>query len=451
MLFERTKDLALPPVDVTTFLAVGCCLLSIVALLLIGYKKRHWFLRPSLLTFSWYVLRVQVPSIFYLRKTADVVPIPWHYLFIIHGFAISFLAIAIPLYFASDGHTKEIWDKMWRQIEAKQSSLPGYFVVFLLCCTGLTMLAYFSTISFYQTGLYFLLTDPMGLNMARELSLKLLPNRFVIYMYSWNASLFVPLLVMTATIMIVQRRRLDYIPVAAAAILSSSMAATRNNFGAPVLLALLTYFFLRTKRIRPIRLAVFALVGGFLVLLGPAFISIAREGRPVTGAALVGRITGSMFNRAVMAPAHTTLMYVYHTQVTETRGIVGIRPIAILLGEPYNEVTQELGREYVGHATTVVNTNFIGAYYILFGLVTIPVCIIGVLLFDLFGLIFRIRNLAILPFFVLFITKSLSLSESIFTSALLTKGFLFIPILALLSVWFASTNEADGSNKARVD
>lgn len=433
-LFNAIEDISLPPIDLTTSFAICTSLLALIFLLYVAKKRIHWFLRPSLLIFAVYVLRIELPSILYLKKAADTLQTPWHFGMIIHGFSLIFLIVALPIYLRGSQHTEATWKSMRRQIEAKQT-LPRYCIAILLTLTGATMIIYFMTVPFTGTGLYYLFTDPMSLNRARDESLKLLSNPIVRYLYSWNFNTFVPLLLVAFTTIIIQRRRLDYIPVALAVIVSTLMTMSRASVARTVLIVLLTFFFIRTKQIRFTRLTMFAIIGVTLILLGPALISILREGKDVSQEALVKRLTGSVLGRAELVPSQSIMIYVYHTQITEQLGLSGIRPLAALTGQDYFNMANETGRIYVrgGGATTLCNANFIGAYYASFGLWTIPFCVIGVLAFDVFVLVYRIPNLIILPIFILLIIKAIALSQSVFTTLLLTNGFILIPVLALLA------------------
>jgi len=433
-LFDTMGDFSLPPADAATVFAVACSVLVFAVLSAIAVRRVHWYLRPSLLIFGAYALRVQWPSIFYLRKVAETAPTPWHYTFIIHGFALLYLVVAIPLLMAGDRRMRATWARMRRQIESKQV-WPGHLTAILLTVTLLTMLWYFLTIPFTETGLYYLFTSPTELTAAREASWKLLPSETLIYLYSWNYNTFAPMLLAGATVMLLQRGRLDYLLFGSLAALSTFLSANRGGVAQAVLVVLVTYFLLRAKRIRMLRTALYIALCGALVSLGPAYISLKREGRELTPAAYAERINSILFGRSILGPAHTVKMYVYHTQVSEYRGLAGIRPLAILAGTPYENVSNEIGRQYVsgGGPTTICNTNFVGAYYILFGLFTVPLCVAGVLLFDLFALVFRIQNLTVLPFFVLFILKALLLSEGVFTTGLITGGLWLIPLLALVA------------------
>ena len=70
-LFDIMGDVALPPADAVTAFAVACSVLVLAALLIIAVKRVHWYLRPSLLVLAVYALRVQWPSLFYLRKVSE--------------------------------------------------------------------------------------------------------------------------------------------------------------------------------------------------------------------------------------------------------------------------------------------------------------------------------------------------------------------------------------------
>lgn len=449
-LFHQLDDIAMPKGDATTFLSVGACVVVVTALLGIARNRPHWFLRPSLLVLTLYVLRVQFPSIFYLRAVSETLPTPWHYPLIIHGFSLLYLFFALPLFLVGDRHCLDAWCRMKRQIQAKLSCPPHFFVVLLIASIG-TLAFYFLVLPFSETGLYHLFSDPTQLRQARETSWKLLPSRALTYIYGWNYATVAPLLLIGSTMIIVQHRRLQYIAVAAVAAFSMMLSANRASIGVAVLLVLLTYYFARDSKLRVGRSVVYLLIVATIASLGPAYITLRREGHEATPAMLADYTQRLLVGRALLTPAHTTRMYVYHAQTCGHVGLAGIRPVAGLINTPFVEVANMIGTTYVLGAgpTTICNTNFVGTYYLLFGLGTIPFCAVGLLAFDAFALVFRLRRLLILPFFLLFVSLAIPFSEGGFTGSALSGGFVLVPVLALLALLPRSLANAGSSYPPR--
>jgi hypothetical protein len=443
-IFFEPGSVSLPPLDdLKTYFAVGCSLLVTAVLLAIFRYRRHWFIRPSLLILAAYHLRIQWSSVFFIESAGRQLPAPWQYFLTIHGFALAFLLVALPLYAFADRPLRQISETMKRQILGGRCwSVRLEWV--LLASTAVVLGLYFVIIPFSDTGLYTLLTDPLGLRMAREDSLKLLPSATVKYLYTWVNNTLAPLLIVGAAVYLVGKSKpaskIARLGTLAFAFFAMALPGNRAAFAFVPLTFAITYFLVKLRRPRLLTLALCLLVISAI----PALVTLRREGGDTSAKTYGEYLERIVAGRLFLTPARTTLLYFYDAQAHGFWGAAGIRPLAILADVPFREAPFEIGQAYSPGASqyTYFNASFVAHYYLLFGGFTIPLSVVGVLLFDLLLLVFLSPRIPVMPFVVLFITKSLLVAEGALTSNAVTGGYILIPLLALLALFLHAERSA---------
>jgi len=429
--FHLVEDAGLPPMTGAAALAVAACALSVAAVVLILWRRPYWFLHPTLPVFALYVARVQFPSLFYLGEAIERLPDPWHYPLIIHLFAILFLVLALPIYFLTDASYRAIWERIRAQVAAGEVMPRRLFMVSLGLMCGV-LVVYFLVHPFTSTALYMMFTRPGEITAARETSWKLLPSRALVYAYSWSYNTFAPLVICGATAQILRKRQPAYVFALLLAVFAMMLGLHRAALGLAAITCLSTYYLISRRRILPTtRTLVIIVLALAITCVQAGYITVLREGRDVTTDNLVEASKRILLGRILMEPAHTIRLYCYYAQQRGYTGSGGVRPLSWFTGAEYVNLPNEIGRRYIsgGGPTTVCNTNFVGTYYASFGLLTIAISVFGLLAFELLGLVYYFRRLAVVPFCVLFWLKAIHLAEGQFTSMFVTGGYFWVVVL----------------------
>lgn len=429
--FRLVEDAHLPPLNGATALAVAACAVSIAAVMLILWRRPYWFLHPTLPVFAFYVARVQFSSLFYLGDAIERLAHPWHYPLMIHLTSLVFLVFALPIYILTDARYRAIWARIQTQVAAGEVVPQRLFLVSMGVLCGV-LLMYFMVYPFTETALYKMFTRPADITAAREASWKLLPTRPLVYAYSWCYNTFAPLVICGATARLVRKRQPVYVLALLGGMFAMMLALHRAALGLAAVTCLATYYLISKRRILPTtRTLVIIILALAITCVQATYITVLREGRATTTENLANTAKRILLGRIFLEPAHTTRLYCYHAQHRGYAGSGGVRPLSWFTGAEYVDLPNEIGRRYIsgGGPTTVCNTNFVGTYYASFGLATVIISVLGLLAFELLGLVYYFPRLAVVPFCMLFWLKAIHLAEGQFTSMFITGGYFWTVVL----------------------
>jgi hypothetical protein len=199
-----------------------------------------------------------------------------------------------------------------------------------------------------------------------------------------------------------------------------------------ILTVIFSVFIIKKMPIRPSHI-VFSLL---LVVVLPVLMTLFREGQVFNLATSYDYMTGGIFRRVFVVPMETGLWHVHYGQELGFVGAAGIPKLAELMAiEPINLaniIYSKYSPYYV--FSGLANTSFVFGYYTCFGIGSLVLCFLGLWALDLAILVFyKIRNNAILLAVVASTAmSSLGFISSMYTTVLLTNGFIFILIFALI-------------------
>jgi hypothetical protein len=395
------------------------------------YKRRYLFVKPSLLTLSWYHLFFQWPLAFYSGHYMGYLPDPYTFAFLIHGYILIGLLVCP---FTLDLKANKIWGRIAGFHKEEPLASPGAMVLLGAIIIGIT-LAYLSQVPLSQTGLYTIFFRPEVSVIAREKSLKLLGNMPLVYAYSLMVSCAAPLLAVMlfwALRKAIKRWQifsiLFYIILLVGLAVSIGLPGARISIVNMILVMVIAYLFHRGL---PLRLGKFLFLIGTILLL-PAILTILREGKEISLETLFAYL-GYIGHRAFVVPMDVGSWYIHYTQVEGGFGVAGIPKLAALLGRRAVNVPNFIGLKYEGGAYTSVTSpaGYLFAYYSYFGMISLVISLAGVFLLDIAVFFYeRLSDRLLLPCIAAIGLSTLSFISSDYTTAWLTHGFGVILVLS---------------------
>jgi hypothetical protein len=409
------------------------CLITTAALLGIIRFQRFLVVKPSLQLAGWHHLCVQWGATFRSPMVEALLPDPWTFTLLVHGFPLIVLACTL---FTGRRSARLIYQRL--------RSGRRYSVPMLVLMTGITsgmtaafFLYYVVELGLSQTGMYALLADPLKADLAREHALKLVENPLIRYGYALAASTSAPLaagaLGGLLALCVIHRKPFSagfFLLILAALTGLVSLSGARSYAAVLLLTLVLAYLIGRGLRMRPLTVGC-----GFLaVFLIPTVITLIREDQRIS-VPLVWEYYGAIFERAFITPMNIGLFYVYHAQVGGFFGIAAMPKLAWLSGVAPVDAANVIGLEYVSTSVESISAgaSFVFTYYSYFGLGAFPVCCVAVLALDLAVPVYGRLNNTLLPVCVAAVAACmLAFTAADLTTALITHGFL--PILCLGSL-----------------
>jgi len=351
------------------------------------FRRRHMFVRPSVIILIFFNLRIQWAAAVESFHIFDALFAPWHFWLLTQAMPLLILA---PLCAVKSTLSERVWKGLQEPVPPEAHRDMRRVTVLLLVGFGIIAFYYLTVVPFRQTGLYMIVTNPLRSIQAREESLKLIPNPVLRYSYSWARDLVGPLAAALVTLNLIERRRQmaklkalgGHVALLGLIVIGVSFTGARAG-AAGVTLAIILTVWLRKGT--PFR-AVYLLVGALVVLSGPVVITILRGGEALSFDRFVNYMFGPMFGRVFVTPMETCLWHVHFPQVNDFVGVRGIRPLAILFGEEYVNLPNVIGLAYAANPilTVSANTSFVHDFYACFGLFSIPLSVACWLGLDLF-------------------------------------------------------------------
>lgn len=164
--------------------------------------------------------------------------------------------------------------------------------------------------------------------------------------------------------------------------------------------------------------------------------TIFRESREFSPEVFFELLQGGVFNRIFSVPMETGLWHSHYAQTNGFVGVAGIPKLADFFGvEPLN-LGNIIYLKYslYSQASGLSNTCFVFAYYSCFGMISMIFSLLALWSLDLsIFVLSRIRNKAILLATIATLgTSCFAFIATVFTTALITNGFLIILLLAFM-------------------
>lgn len=402
---------------------------------LIVWRYRFLMIKPSIIVIVFFHLQVQWAAAAQASYIEQYLPHPYDFLLLAQVFP--FLGLLVS-FFILHKKTRRIYTKL---TSLSIGSLEIKVRTLILLFTGiiLIVLIYLTIVPLSKTGAYTILLNPLGATEAREDSLKLLDNEFLRYSFALLKTALAPLLSVLAVFYFIQNiRRLKLLRGTAGLVifLLTLMAVLLPGARMPGGILLLTVIFaLFIFYHMPLRLSY--IIMSFLLILGlPVLMTLLREGQELNLLLFFDKLKGGILERVFVVPMETGLWHVHYGQGMGFVGISGIPKLAELVRiDPIN-LSNIIYVKYTKYFvySGLSNTCFVFAYYTCFGIASLVFSLLGLWALDLAVLVFeKLRHHTILLAAIAAIgTSSIGFVYTVYTTALLTNGFLFILIIAVI-------------------
>jgi len=395
--------------------------------------KRYLFVKPSVILLLWTHVLFQWPSAIFSAYYESVLPDPYTFLLLIHGFVFVGLLVSQT---TGQKTAEEVFDRL-KGFQPTDSLRPA-LVLSIYC--GLVVALYLSVVPLSMTGLYAIIAKPELAALARSESLKQLANPGLIYLYSTMSSGVAPVLaVMLAFLVHANFRSRNVLGVVIAGagvivlLLAASLPGARGT--AVKLLLVIAFAFLLRKGLpfRPLRTAIIV-----ATVLAPAvLLSLLREGQTISAGTFFVYLGNYIFSRAFIMPLQVGAFYLHYAQTYGLIGIAAVPRLALLLGVTPIDVPDTIGNLYAYSGIPTVrasaNGGFLFSYYAYFGLLSLPVSLVLLWLLDWSILLYRrLSDGILLPTVAAVAIACLAFVSSDFSTVLVTHGFLAILLVAWL-------------------
>ena len=406
-----------------------------VLLIISIYHRRYLLVKPSIILILFLHIFLQWNAALDASHIEQYLPDPWVLFLLLYVMPFFVLAISIFTFRASASIHLTQMQTPFKTNDIRVMRISVYILFFSL---ALYIGYYFTIVPWSATGLYTILFDPSMSQIAREQSLKLIPDPIIRYGYSLMANFIAPMLAILLNefgILNWQYRRYTVslftflgLPLV---ILAVSLSGARG-YSVVIVAAIAGFQLLRhASKVRVGRM----LMAASTIVLLPTIISILRVGENLTVANIWLYFSEVIVRRLFEVSLLTGLWHIHYVQTSDFIGIGGIRPLATLFDVTSINVPNMIGLLYLQSRVQSVyaNTSFIFSYYSYFGLASIIFTAPAILSLDLILPIYNKFTPTISRFALvvnLIVTQRFLASD--FTTVLLTHGFLTVLLCALL-------------------
>jgi hypothetical protein len=411
------------------------CIITSLLLGLIIWRYRFLIIKPSIIVIVFFHIQIQWAATFQADYIGQFLPRPYTFLLLAQVFPLLGLIIS---FFTMHKKTIKVYSKITRDtiwtLDIKSRALIFLFVLIVVI-----VFIYLSFVPLSRTGIYAILLDPMQSTSARESSLKLLDSALLKYGFSLLKTVLAPLLSILTIIFFIQSiknkkmfRSLWAIFIFLFTLIAVLLPGARMPGGLLILTVIYSIFIIKKMPIRP----AYIIFSFLLVIILPVLMTLFREGLEFDMVTFFDYMTGGIFKRVFVVPMETGLWHVHYGQEVGFVGAAGIPKLAELMAiEPIN-IANIIYLKYTPYRifSGLANTSFVFGYYTSFGIGSLVFSFLGLWALDLAILVFyKIRNNAILLAAVASIAmSSLGFISSMYTTVLLSNGFIFILIFALI-------------------
>lgn len=427
--------------DAFVFLNWLLTIASAIWLAVIFRRSRFLFIKPSILVVFWSHFFFQWPASIYATYYERVLPDPYAFVLLLHGFVLAGLLISS---YTFNQSAREVFHRL--NVPQPVSVLFPTLMLATFCAAVTAV--YLQVVPLQSTGLYIILTHPALAAVAREDSLKLITNAPLQYAYQIMAGAAAPLLAVNIALLgsrAVRSRRIIYglvlFLIFVALLIVASLSGNRSTAAKLLLVVALSAFLLRGLPFRPLHF-LFVLIA---ILTPAVLITLLREGKTFTGSIFFAYLTDAIFTRVFVGPINVGAFYVHYAQTHGPIGPAGIARLASLVGVTPVRMPNIIGNlySYSGLESVSANSGFLFTYYGYFGILSLPISLIGLWLLDLaLPIYLRLEPRLLLPAVAAASVASLSFISSEYTTVLLTHGFAVILLLSIALSWYLRSGEA---------
>ena len=396
-------------------------------------RYRYLMIKPSMVVILFFHVMIQWGATIKAVEIESYLPNPYAFMLLAHGFPL--IGFCFSLFYA----TKEaymIWcriifpDKVSNHVQFKLKGLiSGGILIF--------MVYYLAIVPLTRTGLFAIFVNPDNAAIAREYSLKLVEDPILRYGFGFMASALAPLLaVMSINSISFSFDSEQFIQnffniiILLGLILVVSITGARSFAASIIMTVLLSIFLRKGLPVSPLKY----LFAGALILVLPAVFSILREGHIPNIVDVQNYIFGPISRRVFLDPVQGGIYHLHSAQTNGYFGLGAIPKLALLFDKDPLNVPNIIGQIYESSAIASVSSNasFVFSYYSYFGMIALPLCLMGLWLLDLIIWVYkRLSVNLLLPCVASINVACISFISSDYTTVLLTHGILFLLITSL--------------------
>ncbi len=410
------------------------CFVTFLLFVVIFLRYRYLFVKPSFIVLAFFHLSIQWAAALQAPSIERFLPQPYPFFVLAQVFPLLGLAGS---FFMWRRRAEIVSDKLAGPV--MDLDIHPYHVVLLFAAVVGIAVLYLSVVPLSQTGLAAIFTRPEESHQARELSLKLLDSALVRYGFSFLKTVFAPLLVVSASVWLLQNlRRLKFIGALFCLVclgvcfLAVVLPGARLP-GALLFFTIIWALLLRFKiKIKPL----YFIPAVMLVIGLPVILTVMREGRELNVLAFLDYLKGGIFERIFVIPMEVGLWHVHYAQTSGFVGVAAIPKLAVLFGETPIYVPNLIFQKYTMYnlESGSAVTSFVFSYYCYFGMASFVFSMIALWSLDLTLLVFdRFQNNGILLAAVAALhTSSIAFVSTDFTTVLITNGFLLILAVGII-------------------
>lgn len=419
-------------------LNIAACLMSAGLIFGAIMWRREALLRPSFAACSFLFLFVQAGSAGLSGQAWQVLENPWHHFIATQVVTVTGLAFAVL-------SPQAIFTRLAERQELVPRERVASVTVTLLLLTGviLAVLAwYLAIVPPSETALYAALFSTDDVDLVREETFKLLDQPALLYAFTVMEKVLGPAAAALAAALALQaalRRSIVatalYIALMALCALPATIYGARGP-ASMILLAGIAVPVLHLLLVGRTRIRLLVLVVPLIALAPAVAMTMLKEG----SFDLVGLFHQSA-NVAERIFVRGNIANIWHLQFVEEQGFHGIAAIhkaAALAGIAPVDIMNVVGAKYApGYFTQIISTisangSFSVLNYAIFGVAGHLLSVVFLVALDLIAVLYRyLSRHMIVPAVAAMAIPLSSLSHSLLTTTLASKGLLLLPILFL--------------------
>lgn len=423
--------------ELSIFVCLNWLLASISALIFFWtfHNKKFLFVKPSILLLAFTHVFFQWPLTLYAGYYEFFLPQPYILLMLVHGFVLLGLAICSYTFIPK---AIQIWNIVSTNNEIigdvdERALIKSLYL--LLSLLFLCLIIYLSYVPFSKTGLYHILSTNEIADMARENALKLLGSSVPKYAFSFMQATIIPIIMSFLVILgkkaFYEKKWLkivNYLIIFLGSCIAVSLVGTRSAIVYLLIILFLTLGWENrlqfTFRKILISLSVILLPYVFLILFRASY----NENFMSEGVFLQ---LSAALKRTLLTPFDVGTWYVHYAQTVKEFGVVAFPKVCYLCGVDAINVPNYIGKTYIEGPeleSVAAGAGFLLTYYGYLGKYSFPIALIILVILDTTLLIYiKLQRFLLVPCIAVISFCTLLLTQSEFTTVLITWGY--IPVL----------------------
>jgi hypothetical protein len=459
-------------------LSIASAATVFIALGFIAFRMPALLVKPSTLFLVFFCLQVQVSAAINAGAIQSSLANPWTFFILVQVFPLACLGVA---FLFQRREAESLYERTGGL--ASQLLLPRVIaaVALLLVLCYLIVAIYLALVPLTKTGLYAALFAPEMHDSYRELSLKLLQDKRLAYLFTILEKVLAPITGAVCALLIglawrTGRYKLALLAAGSAvlAVIPAMLSGARGPGAMVVLAALFAWFLAFPRRLTIVKLA----MALFLILLPPVAVMVAKSQAVTVDVVLFQ--TANTLDRIIGRGYIDNVWHLKHVENKGLYGIAALEKIAPLVNlvprDTFNEVAIENKGRGTSFGLTALETkapqvagssgstrtigealrcnpqekvdcvtveasasagaSFVIMNYAIFGWPGLALSFVFVMAMDLLIWLYkRIDSLMLIPAIAASVVPLLGLSFGLFTTALASKGLLLIPLFCLVFGW----------------